>query len=273
MNAAVRPPIKLDIGEPPELAMVLLDAIRVDQSYQRPLKPKRVAQILRDFTWAQFGALMLVRQADGTYTVYDGQHRYEAASMHPQIMAVPAVIVELDQAFEEAEHFLGVNINRSAISTVEKYWAGIEAGDQAMMRICAVLEEAGCEVVPAGTKSPAPNRTSSIGAIGRALESYGDAAVTLACRTLTNAWSKDNGALNGTMIQALARLYRNNKDIISEERMTLKLTSKDRKILTGDAEALRKMGGGDAPLALAKALVEIYNKGLSVNQITIGVKA
>jgi hypothetical protein len=273
MNAAVRPPIKMDIGEPPQLEMVSLDLIRVDQSYQRPLKPKRVAQILRDFTWAQFGALMLVRQEDGTYTVYDGQHRFEAASKHPQIYDVPAVIVELDQAFEEAEHFLGVNINRSAISTVEKYWAGIEAGDQGMMRICAVLEEAGCEVVPAGTKSPGPNRTSSIGAIGRALDYYGDEAVTLACRTLTNAWSKDNGALNGTMIQALARLYRNNKGIISEERMTLKLTSKDRKILTADAEALRKMGGGDAPLALAKALVEIYNKGLQINQITIGVKA
>ncbi|TRL39849.1 DUF6551 family protein [Rhizobium straminoryzae] len=267
------PLINLDVGEPPEMAIVPLSEIRVDASYQRPLKPKRVAQILRDFTWAQFGALMLVRQPEGGYTVYDGQHRLEAAKKHPHIAGVPAVIVELEAAYEEAQHFLGVNINRSAISTVEKYWAGIEAGDEAMMRICAVLEEAGCEVVPPGTKSPAPNRTSSIGAIGRALESYGDAAVTAACRTLRSAWQKDNGALNGTMIQALARLYRNNREIISEERMVTKLIGKDRKILTADAEALRKMGGGDAPLALAKALTEIYNKGLQTNQITIGVKA
>ena len=264
--------VQMQLGNEPELAWVELEKIRVDTSYQRPLKPKRVAQILRDFSWAQFGALMLVAQEDGSFTVYDGQHRYEAARKHPKISRVPATIVRLDQAFEEAQSFLGVNVNRSSISTVERYWAGIEAGDETMMRICSVLEEAGCEVVPPGTKSPAPNRTSSIGAIDRAIKYYGDGAVVLACRTLREAWSKDNGALNGVMIQALARLYRNNKKIIDQERMTLKLKGKDRRILTSDAEALRKMGGGDAPLAVAKALVEVYNKQLQTNQISIGVK-
>jgi hypothetical protein len=265
-------PVNMDIGQVPDLEWVALEHIHVDTTYQRPLKPRRVAQILRDFAWSQFGALMLVRQEDGRFTVYDGQHRYEAARQHPAIDSVPAVIVTLEQSFEEAQSFLGVNINRSSISTVEKYWAGIEAGDEMMMRICSVLEDAGCEVVPAGTKSPAPNRTSSISAIERAIRSYGDAAVTLACRTLREAWSKDNGALNGVMIQALARLYRNNKRAIDADRMILKLKSKDRRILTADAEALRKMGGGDAPLAVTKALVEIYNKQLQRNHITIGVK-
>ena len=90
---------------------------------------------------------------------------------------------------------------------------------------------------------------------------------------LAAAWPKDNGALNGVMIQALARLYRNNKAAISEERMIAKLHGKDCKILTADAEALRKMGGGDAPLAVAKALVEIYNKQLTANLIQLGAKA
>lgn len=56
------------------------------------------------------------------------------------------------------------------------------------------------------------------------------------------------------------------------ERLVLKLRSKDRKILVADAEAFRKMGGGDAALALSKALVEIYNKGLQLNHIQIGAK-
>ncbi|MQB43365.1 DUF6551 family protein [Rhizobium sp. ICMP 5592] len=264
--------INLDLGQEPELQWTELSKIRVDSSYQRPMKKKRVAQILRDFRWAQFGALQLVDQGDGSYTVYDGQHRFEAARLHPAIEAVPSVIVRLDQAYEEAQSFLGVNINRSSISTVEKYWAGIEAGDEMMMRICAVLEEAGCEVVPPGTKSPAPNRTSSVTAIERAILRYGDLAVQKACMTLIASWPKDNGALNGVIIQALARLYRNNKTI-DIERLVLKLRAKDRRILIGDAEALRKMGGGDAPLALAKALVEIYNKGLQLNHIQIGAKA
>ncbi|MFK0330889.1 DUF6551 family protein [Rhizobium sp. NPDC090275] len=263
--------VNMQIGDAPELAFIDVGSIRVDASYQRPLKERRVAQILRDFTWSQFGTLMLVDQGDGTFTVYDGQHRLAAATRHPGINQVPAAIVRLDQAYEEAQSFLGVNLNRSAISTVEKYWAGIEAGDETMMRICAVLDEAGCEVVPPGTKTPAPNRTSSISAIERAIRSYGDKAVTQACLTLVAAWSKDNGALNGSLIQAIARLYRNNRDL-DEARLVTKLRGKDRKILTADAEALRKMGGGDAPLALSKAIVEIYNKGLQLNHIQIGAK-
>lgn len=260
------------IGDMPRLDYLPVAAIRVDDSYQRPLKARRVQQILRDFTWAQFGALMVVDQGDGTFTVYDGQHRLKAAEAHPDIEAVPAIIVELAAAREEAEHFLGVNINRSAISTVEKYWAGIEAGDEGMMRICAVLEEAGCEVVPAGTKSPAPNRTSSINAIERALKAHGDEAVTLACRTLRAAWPKDANALGGVLIRALSRLYRANRGTISFEHMVTRLHGKDRKILAADAEAMKKISGGDAVVSLTKTLVEIYNRGLSKNLIQIGAR-
>jgi len=263
--------MNMEIGQPAELAWIEKDKIRVDASYQRPLKLKRVAQILREFTWPQFGVLMIVDQADGTYTVYDGQHRLAAAMQHPEISTVPAAVVTLEASYQEAQSFLGVNLNRSSISTVEKYWAGIEAGDEHMMRICGVLDDAGCEVVPAGTKSPAPNRTSSISSIERALKSYGDAAVTGACRILIAAWAKDNGALSGVGIQALARLIRNNPGM-DHERMAMKLKGKDRRVLTSDAEALRKMGGGDAPLALSKAMVEIYNKGLQTAQIQIGAK-
>jgi hypothetical protein len=266
-------PVNMDMGEPPELAWVDLDSIFVDPSYQRPLKPRRVARILRDFTWAQFGALMLVAPEEGRFAVYDGQNRFEAARRHPAIATVPAVIVTLDHVFEEAQSFLGVNLNRSAITTVEKYWAGIEAGDEAMMAICSVLEEAGCEVVPAGTKSPAPGRTSAITAIEKAIKSYGEEAVTEACITLREAWPKDNSALGGTMIQALARLYRNNRRAMDRDRMILKLRGKDRKILIADAETMKKIGGGNTALNAAKVLVETYNRGISKDLIQLGVKA
>lgn len=264
--------VNMQIGETPRLEWVELSSIYVDASYQRPVKMKRILQILRDFTWAQFGALMLVEQEDGRFSVYDGQHRYEAARKHPLIQKVPASIVKLDEAYLEAQSFLGVNINRSAISTVEKYWAGIEAGDENMMRICAVLEEAGCDVVPAGTKSKAPHLTASVSAIERAIRAYGDQAVTLACKAIVEAWPKDTSALSGTVIQATARLFRNNSKIISYDRMVLKLKGKNRAILSADAEAIRRISGSDAALSVAKALVEIYNKGLQINEISIGAK-
>ena len=258
------------IGEMPELAYVAIAEIRIDENYQRQLKEKRVLKILKGFNWAHFQPVMLVRHEDGHYTCFDGQHRVEAARRHPDVAEVPAAIVTLEQACEEAEAFLGVNVNRSAITTVEKYHAGIEAGDETMMRICAVLEDAGCEVIERHGVKPAANRTTAVTAVERAVRTYGDAAVTQACRSLVTAWPNDKGALHAVMIQALSRIYRNNRAAIDEARMVARLTSRDRKILTSDAETMRKIGGGDAVAAVAKVIVEIYNRGLSANQIMIG---
>lgn len=262
----------MEIGEKPSLQWVALALIRVDHSYQRAVKPAMVSKILKKFSWALFGAIMLVEHEDGTFTVYDGQHRVEAARIHPLVTEVPALVVRIDMSYEEAAAFLGVNVNRTAITTVEKYYAGIEAGDESMMQVCAVLQEAGCDVVAPDTKSAAPGRTSSVAAIQRAIRSYGDKAVIEALVTLRNAWPKDANALGGIHIQALARLYRNNRNVINRDRMQTKLFGKDRQILAADAEAMRRISGGDASLALAKTIVEIYNRELSKNMISIGEK-
>lgn len=260
------------VGARPELAWVPIASIRIDENYQRELKEKRVSQILHGFTWSHFQPVMLARQADGTFTCFDGQHRVEAARRHPAINEVPAAIVDLDEAHQEAGAFLGVNVNRTTVTTVEKYHAGIEAGDEDMMGVCAVLDAAGCEVIERIGVKPASNRTTAVTSVQRAIRVYGDEAVVEACKTLVAAWPKDSGALHAIMIQSLSRLYRNNRDVIDRTRMTTKLHGKDRKILTADAETMRKIGGGDATASVAKVLVEIYNKGLQQGQIQIGAK-
>lgn len=266
------PAINMHTGPQPRLDWVPIAKIRVDDAYQRQLKKSRVAQILRDFTWAHFQPVMLAEHEDGTFTVFDGQHRVEAARQHPNVKDVPAAIVAFDESYQEAGAFLGVNVNRSAITTVDRYYAGLEAGDTEMMAVCAVLEEAGCEVVEAGKYVPAPNKTAAVSAVSRAIRLYGDWAVAEALRTLRQAWPKDARALNGSLIIALARLYKNNRKIIDRGRMAEKLVSKNRAILTADADALRKIGGGDAVMNLSKALVEIYNRQLQTNLIALGVK-
>lgn len=268
----VMQPINMDTGPQPRLDWVPISKIRVDDAYQRQLKKSRVAQILRDFNWAHFQPVMLAEHEDGTFTVFDGQHRVEAARQHPNVKDVPAAIVAFDESFQEAGAFLGVNVNRSAITTVDRYYAGIEAGDAAMMAVCSVLEEAGCEVVEAGKYVPAPNKTAAIAAIARAIRLYGDWAVTEACLTIRQAWPKDVRGLNGSLIIALARLYKNNRKMIDRQRMAEKLVAKNRPLLTADADALRKIGGGDPVTNLSKVLVEVYNRGIQLNHIALGVK-
>jgi hypothetical protein len=259
-------------GDKPELKWVAVDKIIVDHNYQREIKPQRVAQILRDFTWSQFGALSLSEHDDGHFSVYDGQHRAAAARMHPDISEVPAVVVRVAGSSAEAEAFLGININRTAVSTVERYWAGLEAQDKDMIRVRDVLAAAGCEVIQAHGVKAAAHKTTAVTAVLRSIQRYGDEATTQACKALREAWPSDPVALSGVYIQALARILRNNRNLIVVARMVEKLRLNDRKQLAGHADALRKIGGGDATLNLSKSLVEIYNKGLQQNQISIGVK-
>lgn len=235
--------INLETGPKPRLDWVDVKSIRIDENYQRSLKKSRVAQILRDFDWAHFQPVMLAEHPDGTFTVYDGQHRVEAVRQHPKISAVPAAIVAFRESWQEAGAFIGVNVNRSQITNIERYYAGLEAGDADMMAVCAVLEEAGCEVVEAGRYLPAPNKTAAVSSVNRAIKTYGHGPVTRACQTLRQAWPKDARALNGSLIVCLSRLFRHNKTM-TVERMAEKLVSKNRAILTGDAEAMRKIGGG-----------------------------
>ena len=261
------------LGSRPELKWVSVDSIIVDHNYQRELKPARVAQILRDFNWAQFGAVSLNEHDDGRFSVYDGQHRAAAARAHPDISEIPAVCVRVSGTAEEAQAFLGMNLNRTAVTTVERFWAGIEAGDKEMIRVREVLAAANCEVIQAVGVKPAANKTTAVTAVTRSIAKYGEASTSEACRILVAAWSSDPTALGATHIQALARLCRNNKAVIKSDRMIEKLRLTDRKTLAAQAETLRKIGGGDATLNLCKALVEIYNKQLQMGHISIGVKA
>ena len=256
-------------GALPELQFVPVDAITVDHNYQREIKPRRVQQILKEFHWSKFGALSLSRHPDGSLSVYDGQHRLAAARAHPRIDKVPAVIVDIDTMKDEAAAFLSVNIDRTAVTTIERYYAGIEAQDPDMIRVRDVLARAECEVVPAQGIGKRANRTQAITAVLRAIQRYGEKAVVQSCLTLVCAWPKDGDALAGTLITALSRLYRNNASI-DEKRLVDCLRSRGRALLTADAETLRKIAGGSSDTVICKAIVENYNKGLSKNQIEIG---
>jgi len=262
--------INLHVGDRPTLEWVPIDQIVVDSNYQREIKPRLVEKILQKFSWAKFGAVVLSRQEDGRFTIVEGQHRWKAASLHPKIDAVPAVIVKHADIADEADSFLAINRDRMAVTSVEQYWAGLTAGDDTAIAISQVLHSAGCDVVPAQGHYR-PNLTNSISAIDRCLKRYGHGATRRALLVIRAAWPDDAKSLRGTLITALARIIRAN-DQISEPDMVAALRRESFAKLTAHAEAFRKLSGGSSETALSKALVEIYNKGKRVNTIMIGVQ-
>lgn len=260
--------INMDIGEPPTLEWVDVDLIDVDKAYQRELDGRKVEKILGEFHWDHFGAVVLARQADGRYSVTDGQHRVKAASLHPDIRRIPATVISRSGTEAEAENFLTINRNRKAVTPVEKFWAGIAAGDAKSLRLKRVVEAAGCEVAPeSGVYKP--NMTNAVGAIDRAIERYGDAAVRRSLLAVREAWPSNNKALRGTLLAAIARLIEINREL-DDNRLVKVLRSKSYADMTAHAESSRRLSGGSAEGALAQTIIAMYNRGLSTNLIGMG---
>ncbi|MBO6816530.1 MAG: hypothetical protein JJ891_16870 [Rhizobiaceae bacterium] len=258
----------IDPGPKPELKWIDVDLIDVDRNYQRDLRPVKVATILKKFTWAEFGAVILAEKGDGRFNCYDGQHRTEAAKLHPAIDAVPASVYRFESFRDEAAAFLAVNVNRSAVSTIERYHAGLEAGDEKMMAVCAAVEEAGCQVA-AVHGDTAPNKTHAVTAVSRAIQYFGHEAVVAALESIRAGWPNERMALKGTIIEALARIISQNESM-DKDRLVSVLRGRSPTQFSADAEAMKRISGGSPGLNLTRVLVASYNKGLSSSTIAIG---
>lgn len=257
------------IGERPALEWVGVDLIDVDGNYQRAIKPALVDKILRKFSWSKFGALVLSRQAGGRYSVVEGQHRWKAAVLHPDVDAVPAVVVAHHDVAGEAQSFLAINRDRMAVTSVEQYWAGLTAGDETANAISAVLKSAGCDVVPENGHYR-PNLTNSITAIDRCLKRYGQGATRRALLVVRAAWPNEAKALRGVLITALARVIRANEKTVSDADLSAAIRKESFARLTAHAEGFRNLSGGSSETALAKTIAELHNKGRRSGQIYFG---
>lgn len=261
--------INRDIGSTPRLAMVQLDLIDVDRNYQREIKQRLVEKILHRFRWDKFGAISLVAKLDGRFNVTEGQHRWKAACLHPDIAEVPAVITAQNNIETEAQAFVAINSDRVAVTSVEKYWAGLTAGENVAIAISNVLQSAGCDVVPEQGHYR-PNLTNSITAIHRCLQRYGHASTRRALLVVRAAWPDDAKALRGTLITSLARVIRANEKAINDAELVAAVRRESFAKLTAHAESFRKLSGGSAETALSRTIAELYNRGKRVNLLYFG---
>ncbi|WP_319533396.1 DUF6551 family protein [uncultured Cohaesibacter sp.] len=248
----------INTGDRPRLAWVNVDLIMTDNNYQRDLVSARVKKILKSFSWRYFQPVTLAPKSDGTYAVLDGQHRVEAAKLHPTVSEVPASIIEASCVRDEADTFVKVNTERSSVSTIDRFWAGLVASDDDALSVQRVVTAANCQIAPA-TGVLKPRMTNAVGAVSRAIRNYGDKAVIDTMKTICAAWPEDGKALKGTIITGLSRVLRANPDA-DLDHITHVLKDQDMATFTANAEAIRKISGGTADTAIAKTIIEQYNR-------------
>lgn len=162
----------LDPGELPALDWIDKALITVDPLYQRPLDAERAAVIARSFSWRSFGALVVVPAGD-SYHVTDGQHRLEAAKLHPKVTHVPAVIVQAETVQDKAGVFVAVNRDRKNVSALELFFAELAAGDERATQTLKLCQRVGLRI-PKYPGKFKPNDTIAVTQIGALVNGYTD---------------------------------------------------------------------------------------------------
>jgi len=190
-----------DPGEVPVLDWIDKTLITVDPLYQRPLDTERAATIARSFSWRSFGALVVVPAGDG-YHVTDGQHRLEAAKLHPKVTHVPAVIVQAETIQSEAGMFVDINKNRKNVSALELFFAELAAETGNATETLKAAQAAGIRI-PKHPGNYRPNDTVAVGVLQTLVSTYAGERVQMILTTVAAADFKPISAAQIKAVECL----------------------------------------------------------------------
>jgi hypothetical protein len=132
------------IDEPGGIGWISKTKLNVDKDYQREhVYERRVLEIAAAWSWKMCGVLMVAQRPDGTYWVFDGQHRKLAADRRDDIRELPCIVFKTQTIAEEATAFVDVNSKRTVPSSVDKFRASLVAGNRTASAVREMIEAAG----------------------------------------------------------------------------------------------------------------------------------
>ena len=204
-RAARQQAAAFDPGPRPRMAWLPIDDLVVDTAYQRPLAAAHARALAAEFRWAHFQPLTVAARADGGYAVIDGQHRLQAARALPAVTEVPCYIVDAASAVHQASAFLAVNMTHRAVKAIEKFRAGLAAGDKQITSLQRIVDQVGIRMV--ANKATAPMQTSSISTLLRMHRSAGPEPLRKALSAIATAWPTEREAFSEQFIRAVTLIF------------------------------------------------------------------
>ena len=251
----------------PEVRMVAISDLIVDEDYQREAIAAHVAGIAKNFDEDAFGVVTAAERTDGSLHPVDGLQRLTSAA-ECGATHVPCVIAKSEGPQWEAALFKKLNTRRG-LTTAQLFKTAVCAGDQDALAVYGAITAAGLNV--RGIKSN--NRRQSVGGVKQCQTAYrrmgggeaGAAHVTEVLKILRTTWADQHpdAALHCAVIGGLAFFLRRFGDHVLRKRLIQKmerLTPNKLMALYGDI--MKMMSGTTRDEGVGKAFFHVYNKGL-----------
>ncbi|MBX4901675.1 hypothetical protein HJA83_10045 [Rhizobium bangladeshense] len=137
----------------PIFELVIPTDLYVDPAYQRNISEKgsrQIRRIIEGFDWAKYKPpICAYAEHDGKtiLKVLDGQHTAIAAASNPHVDKIPVMIVEADSTIAQAKAFIGQNIERLGVTTLQLHQAALAAADEDAQTLELVCTRAGVKVL------------------------------------------------------------------------------------------------------------------------------
>lgn len=220
-----------------------VDKLVIDGRYQRQLNEHRVGKMVEGWNPSLLGTLEVSARANGTFAVFDGQHRLSALKALGQPKA-PCIVHRGMGAQEEAELFVKLQRDRRPPTPVERFRAQVFAGDPDAIKIADAITLAGFRV---GTNI---GDLRAISSVERVASRHGHDVLLRTLVTIRDAWFGDEYALDGTIIGGLASVLDDYSDRW-EERHTNRLRTQAPIDIKRNAKSIGLGGNGIAQHAVA----------------------
>jgi hypothetical protein len=127
--------------------------LNIDHSYQREeTNQTKVLEISGAWSWIGCGAILVAVRPDGTWFVFDGQHRVLAARKRFDVQILPCMVYECDSIKQEAVGFLISNDQRKPVTAIAKFKSLVMAEDEIAMHVRDSLARHNLEVSKTASK-------------------------------------------------------------------------------------------------------------------------
>lgn len=248
-----------DIPEWWILAWVPINAINIDQSYQRPLNQDFAHRIKSEHDAKVEDPPLLGARPSGALYAISGQHRIAAAHLRGDEMVICRIVQEVGRS-SEADMRLKGNV-ALAESSVQKFKAKVAAEQPEALAIVAVCESFGTHINTAPQMNAGLNCVAALEKLYRIDEGI---LLTRTFEVVRDAWGKVEGKqASSTILTGIAWFLRvHGADTFDRNRLIEKMQQHGHIVLVRRAQNLNAIQGGSLWLNFYRALVEAYNEQL-----------
>lgn len=198
---------------------VPLDAIGVDPSYQRDVKPKH-KKIIAEFNETAFGIPLVAEREDRTLWIVDGLQRMTAAKKMGWVL-LRAEVFASSGPEHEAQVFKFVNLYRTKLEPLDEWRALLTSHDETAWEIKRVVEGCGFRISGDGKN---PDTLRCVSSIRTLHKRYGSEGLKFSLEVSKKAWPGEFMTHNSSVLMGLGSFYRQNDGEVDKSILLPKLS-------------------------------------------------